>query len=363
MSMTAEEVLLNCKKQFDFINTEINTLLKYIQELILECKDIDNSNFFLEQFKELEKKVKYELEDFKKAQDYVDEVQEDTHVKTERYHEIQRFAERKRNSLADFKAEVLALRKDIVKKEQNTIAKKLNDSLFKNYEDLKISLIQQQKDVDTKTLVKNYFENNEEILKNKNHDQIVEIINNYIINEKQDVTVLAKEVISNTIKEYKEDNDILNSFKNDALELLKDLNQDNFFKKIKRFYSNSLKNIENEIVRKDNVKKIIQAIEDIGYHVNENNVRKIEEKNLIIIHAQKETGESADFAVKLDGSIVYNYEGFEGHEHDVDANDFLNKLKEYGINSSEAFNKQYREPKYVAKHKELIKNKKTNQNN
>ncbi|QEH61443.1 hypothetical protein SCHIN_v1c02460 [Spiroplasma chinense] len=359
MSMSAEEILLNCKKQFDFIKTDINVLLAYIQEMILHCREIDNSGYYEEQLKQLEKRVKDEIEDLKYADQYAKEVEGQVHVATERYHEIQRFAERKREMIADFKTEVFMLKKDVVKKEQEAIAKKLSESMFSSFEEMVNEFVSLQDTLDDKVLVKNYFDKYEAVLRNKSKEEIIEELKNHLTSEKESFKFIAKQMINSSIQLYDQDQDVVNAIKEDAKDFLQNSNEQNIFEDAKKFFVNSSRNAENEAIRKDNVIKIVKAIRDVGYIVNENNIRKIEEKNLILIHGEKVTGESADFAVRLDGSFIYNYEGFEGKEHDADADAFLQKLREQGIQSQDAFNKQYREPKYIAKNQQSLVNKKT----
>ncbi|QGS51603.1 hypothetical protein [Spiroplasma tabanidicola] len=358
MSMTAEEVLFNCKKQFDFIKTDIDTLLRYVKELLEQCRDIDNSSFFVEQFKEIEKVIKNEIEDLKISEEYVKEVETETHIAIERYHEIQRFAEQKRDKIAEIKARVLGLRKDVVKKEQETIAKNLYSSVYESFEQLKNILINSQKNIDDKTIMLNYLNDNEAVLKNFSKENIINKANSYISAQKESIKYLSKQVVNDIERNYSYDNDLIEAIEKEKIEYLNNLNEDNFIKNSKIFFSKVSKNIENESIRKDNVIKIINAIQATGYLVDENDIKKIKEKNLVLIHAVKETGESADFAVRLDGSFLYNYEGFEGHEHDADADAFLKKMREQGITSWEAFNKQYREPKYVSKNSAIINSKK-----
>ncbi|AHI52522.1 hypothetical protein [Spiroplasma culicicola] len=360
MSMSAEEILLNCKKQFEFIKTDINTLLAYIQELLEECHQIDNSNFYTEKLESLIKKVKDEILDLQKADDYAKEVEGQTHVATERYHEIQRYAERKRELIAEFKAEVFALKKDITVKEQDAMVKNLNDSLYNSFDDLKREIINFYETVDDRTIIQNYFNEFETVLRNKDKSQLLEIVANHLNEQKQSTKFITKQMINSSIQLYDNDKDVVNAIKDDAKVFLTESNDSNLFDQAKQFFIKASKSAENEAIRKDNVIKIVNAIRAVGYIVDENNIRKLEEKNLILIHGEKVTGETADFAVRLDGSFVYNYEGFEGHEHDVDADAFLQKLREQGIQSSEEFNKQYREPKYIAKNKAIINNKKTN---
>jgi len=362
MSMSAQEVLLNCKKQFEFIKKDITTVLAYIQEAIDHCKQIDNSNFYSEKLKELEIRVKNELLDLKTADDYANELELETHLKIPKYREIQRFAENKRKNIAKFKTEIFALKKDIVKKEQESIFLKLNTSFFDDYLVLKDIIINLYSNIDDKAMVKKFLLENEVLFLNKTYNEVVSNVNIFMTSKKQSTNYVMTDMINKSIKFYDDDPEIVNMLQDNIKIFKTNTNEQNQLNKINDFWLDSSKNIENEVVRKDCVVKIVKAIREVGYIVEENNIRKNKEKNLILIYGEKISGESASFAVKLDGSYVYNYEGFEGKEHDHDADQFLKKLYENGIQSTNSLKRQYREPKYIAKQRNQSLNKKNKKN-
>ncbi|QHX36388.1 hypothetical protein [Spiroplasma sp. BIUS-1] len=361
MSMTAEEILVNCEKQFGFIKKDIDALIKYIKELIGHCEQIDNSGFYKKQIEELLNRLTKEQEDL--AQNtYEREISSDTHVAIETYHEIQRYAERKREVIADFKAQVFSFKKDVLIKEQENILKALDKNLFEDLSNLKDSLITKYENEEDKLYIKKMFEEKQHILINKKSNEIYDFVLEELKNYKASNDIIAKEIVSSSIDLYKEDRDLVESIRQEAQNFMGIKETKNFQEDIKNYFSKSSKIAEQEAVRKDNVVKIVNSIREVGYIVNEDNIRKLEEKNMILIHGEKPTGETADFAVRLDGSFIYNWEGFEGHEHDADAQAFLKKLKEFNLHSSDEFNKQYREPKYIAKNKQVFKNKNNNSN-
>ncbi|WP_339021169.1 hypothetical protein [Spiroplasma endosymbiont of Atherix ibis] len=359
--MTAKEILVNCEKQFSFIKKDINSLIKYIKELIEQCKQIDSSGFFKKQIEQILEELTKEQIDLTKNT-YEREISSDNHVAIETYNEIQRYAERKREVIADFKTKVFCFKKDILEKEQENILKSLDKNIFEDITNFKNSLISNYSSSEDKLYIKNLFEKNEHILINKKGNELYDFILQSLKEHKSSNNSIVKEVVSSSIDLYKEDEDIVNSIKQDAKDFISKINLINLQNSIKDYFVKSSKIAEQEAVRKDNVIKIVKAIREVGYIVKEDNIRKIAEKNLILIHGEKLTGEAADFAVKLDGTFVYNWEGFEYHKHDIDAQSFLNKLKEFNLHSSDEFNKQYREPKYIAQNKKIIKNKNTNSN-
>ncbi|WP_144416419.1 hypothetical protein [Spiroplasma litorale] len=349
--MTAEEILLNCEKHFSFIANEIDALILYIKKLLENCKNIDNSNFYEEKIKKLIEKLIEEKESFRK--NTIDrKMDKDTHVAIETYNEIQKYAERKRETLAELKFEAFALKSDIVKKEQEMILQSLNISGSENLESLEKELINSYNDDLSKVRIKNIFENKKELLINKNKNEIVLLIKQELTKQDDLNTFLKKEIISNAIELYKNDSETINLIKE---EINNNLNDNSSYDKIKDTLKNFLKKAEAETIRRDNINKIIKAITEIGYTVNENNIRKIKEKNIVIIHAVKEDGKSADFAIKFDGSIIYNWEGFENHDHDEDANLFLEKLRSFDLLHSKEFKKVYREPKFIEERKNKLK--------
>ncbi|ARU92179.1 hypothetical protein SCLARK_001721 [Spiroplasma clarkii] len=359
MSMSAEEILFNCQKQFNFIKTDIETLLEYIKELISHCQEIDNSKFYEEQLLKIKERVLNEINDLKSLEKSANEIKRETHVAVEKYHELQRMAEKKREAIAEFKTQIYNLKRDVVKKEQMAITKKLQEHLSLNYNDLKSEILNLQNSIDDKALVQKYLDSNEVKFINLTTSQIISKVNDYLVETKESIAYQAKEVVRQAIKLYEADEDLVKAIQTDAKEFLQNTNSENFSSATKQFLMNASKKAEQEAVRKDAVIKIVKAICEVGYIVIEENIRKIEEKNVILIHGEKVSGETASFIVRLDGSFVYNYEGFEGHEHDIDADSFLKKLHEQGVQSTAAFNKQYREPKYIAKRSEILKKKKS----
>ncbi|AGR41847.1 hypothetical protein [Spiroplasma diminutum] len=362
MSMTAEEILINCEKQFSFIKKDIDVLIKYIKELLVHCNQIDNSGFYQNQINELLEKINKEQIDL--AQNtYERELSSDTHVAIETYHEIQRYAERKRESIADFKAQVYSFKRDVLIKEQENILKSLDKNSFDDLEIVRNDLIAKYKDDEDKILIRNIFDQNHHYLINFRGEKLYNFIFEKLKHIKASNKSISKEIIAKSIDLYSEDRDLVEAIRDESQLFMNLDNNGNFQENAKQYFIKSSKLAEQEAVRKDNVIKIVKAIREVGYVVNEENIRRIQEKNMILIHGEKLTGETADFAVKLDGSFVYNWEGFEGHEHDEDAQAFLNKLKEFNLHSSDEFNKQYREPKYIAKNKQIFKNKNNSNSN
>ncbi|ASP28666.1 hypothetical protein SCORR_v1c08940 [Spiroplasma corruscae] len=353
MSMTAEEILLNCEKHFSFIATEIESLIVYIKNLLANCKRIDNSKFYEDKILSLIDKLVKQKEDFKK--NTIDrEMNKDTHIAIETYNEIQKYAEGTRDLLAELKLEAFSLKRDIVSKEQDMIFQSLNINKLNNLKELEHKLmISYEQDTD-KLFIKNFFEDKKEVLINLNNEEVISLLKKSMVQENDYSKVIEKEIISSAIEIYKNDIETINILKEEMKNVLEKSNSRDT---LLRFYKNFLKRAENESIRRDNITKIIKAVTDIGYIVNENDIRKIKEKNIVVIHATNKDGKTADFAVKFDGSLIYNWEGFEEHEHDEDAKAFLKKLREYNILHSDEYKKVYREPNFIKEAKLKVKQK------
>ncbi len=357
MSMSAQQVLLNCKKHFELIKKDLKLLLSYIKEEIEKCKMIDASNFHQEEINKLYKEVEKKLSDMSIADEMAKEVQKDEHIAIEQYNKINNYLERKRETIADLKTKVFIYKKDIVNTEQKFISNALINKSYASFQELVQGIIQSQVSTDDKILVKKFLIDNEVRLINLPKNDVIEEAKNYIFNQKQKTEHIINDVVKSSI-EYIKDEEGMEDYLKDEVSTFKEVtNEQNLFRNVKSYFMNASKSTESELVRRDNVIKIVNAIRSIGYVVNPENIINKKEKNVIFIHGEKPSGETADFAVRLDGSFIYNYEGFENHDHDEDANDFMKKLKEFGLSSSEAYKKVYREPKYVADVKKLHKKK------
>ncbi|AOG60104.1 hypothetical protein SHELI_v1c01490 [Spiroplasma helicoides] len=357
MSLTVQQMILNSKKLHELLKKDIDSIMKFIQELVDQCKDIDNAGFFTEKLKSLLKNSKFLLEELETKDNILLQETIDENILLENYNVAQQFAIKKRKQLADLRAELYVIKAEVVKKEQNEIMKAFENT-NKSFEQVKHELINKQKNLDDKVLVKNYLEQHEASLVNKSLPEIYNLINVNVFKVDNQYELIAREMIKEVTESCGNDQDVVDEITQRAKAFINKKNENELMKNAKEFISSSSELIENELIRRENVIKIVKAIREVGYIVKEDNIRKLKEKNIIMIHGEKITGETADFAVNLDGSFIYNYEGFENHDHDADVNEFIDKLRSLGINTTEAIKKQYREPKFVANKSKLIsKNK------
>ena len=90
--------------------------------------------------------------------------------------------------------------------------------------------------------------------------------------------------------------------------------------------------IISENVRKNTIKSIVANITDKGFVVDKKNIRHIKDENMVKITALKPGGQFAEFNVKLDGSFIYKFDGYEGQACQKDIQPFLADLESiYGI--------------------------------
>lgn len=364
MSMTAEEILVNCQKEFSFIRKDLELLMMQVRKMLEDCKQLDNSKYFEEHIAKLEKEIMKTLKDLNENA-YEKEVGSDTHVAIETYHEIQRYSERKRDEIANFKKEMYQFKQEVLVKEQSLIRKKLVEGKFESFETLSKAIVEEQKNSDDKIFVSGWLEKNKSLLINKNHSEIIELATNALTDDLNSAKGMTSRIINDTIKNYGSiDSEMVEAFKNEAKAFLENVNTSDVYSKAQEFLKVSSKKSEQVAVRKDNVIKIVKAIRNLGYVVSKEWIRELKDEGIILIHGEKVTGEYADFSVRMDGKFLINSEGFEKEDHDVELDSIISALRKEGLPATEAFKKQYREPAYVAKKGETkVVKKKTNQSN
>lgn len=94
--------------------------------------------------------------------------------------------------------------------------------------------------------------------------------------------------------------------------------------------------IESENVRKEMVKAVYQSLKMAGFTVLDPKLQ-IDEKgnNIVLVQAARPNGNSAKFRIRLDGSVMYEFDNYKGHRCKADMQQVLPKLSEiYGIDLS-----------------------------
>ena len=94
--------------------------------------------------------------------------------------------------------------------------------------------------------------------------------------------------------------------------------------------------IESENVRKEMVKAVYQSLKMAGFTVLDPKLQ-IDEKgnNIVLVQAARPNGNSAKFRIRLDGSVMYEFDNYKGQRCKADMQQVLPKLSEiYGIDLS-----------------------------
>lgn len=94
--------------------------------------------------------------------------------------------------------------------------------------------------------------------------------------------------------------------------------------------------IESENVRKEMVKAVYQSLRMAGFTVLEPKLQ-IDEKgnNIVLVQAARPNGNSAKFHIRLDGSVMYEFDNYKGQRCKADMQQVLPKLSEiYGVDLS-----------------------------
>lgn len=87
-----------------------------------------------------------------------------------------------------------------------------------------------------------------------------------------------------------------------------------------------------ESIRKRTLKVVMECIERKGFIVDKKNIKLQQDKNEVVMLAQKASGEWAEFRVMLDGKFIYRFDGYEGQACQNDIQPFMKDLEEiYGI--------------------------------
>lgn len=94
--------------------------------------------------------------------------------------------------------------------------------------------------------------------------------------------------------------------------------------------------IEEESVRKEMVKAVYQSLRMAGFTVLDPKLQIDEQGNsIVLVQAARPNGNSAKFRIRLDGSVIYEFDNYKGQRCKADMQQVLPKLSEiYGIDLS-----------------------------
>ncbi|AHI54122.1 hypothetical protein SSABA_v1c07200 [Spiroplasma sabaudiense Ar-1343] len=348
MSKSAKEVLLDYQKKVKHISKDINFLIKFIEKIISECKEIDNSEIYHEELNRLINELKNKENDLNENA-FEKIISKDVHTATETLKEINAYLNRQINEVALIKAAALDLKQQVLNGELTRMKTAFQETTFSNYQNQVSEFLNQLKDADQIAFAQEYIKTNEQILRNLNSKEFGDKIIEKIEKHESEAATRFNRVVQSQLQQYENDQDLINLIKEVAESQKSSLGNGDIEAKITDFLSKSEFAVASEVVRKEVITKIIKGIRAVGFHVNKEDVTKINDGKKVMIFAQKPTGETAQFAVDLDGSYIYNFEGYEGREHDYDTDNFIQKLRDFGLATSDEFETVYRQPKFVAK--------------
>lgn len=94
--------------------------------------------------------------------------------------------------------------------------------------------------------------------------------------------------------------------------------------------------LEDEAVRKEMVKAVYQSLKQAGFTVLNPKKQGEGEDSVVVIQASRPQGNQANFRVKLDGSVRYEFDNYKGQRCKEDMAQVLPKLSEiYGVDLSD----------------------------
>ena len=93
--------------------------------------------------------------------------------------------------------------------------------------------------------------------------------------------------------------------------------------------------LEDEAVRKEMVKAVYQSLKQAGFTVLNPKKQGAGDESVVVIQASRPQGNQANFRVKLDGSVRYEFDNYKGQSCKKDMAQVLPKLSDiYGVNLS-----------------------------
>lgn len=94
--------------------------------------------------------------------------------------------------------------------------------------------------------------------------------------------------------------------------------------------------LEDEAVRKEMVKAVYQSLKQAGFTVLNPKKQGDGDDSVVVIQASRPQGNQANFRVKLDGSVRYEFDNYKGQSCKKDMTQVLPKLSDiYGVNLSD----------------------------
>ncbi|WP_381414911.1 hypothetical protein NPX79_02725 [Spiroplasma endosymbiont of Anurida maritima] len=265
--------------------------------------------------------------------------------------------------IAEINIKALNLKEEVIKNAFEDKIKAMDEKSF-DINKVEDDLIANFSENKTKNIVKDFFNKNRHNLLNKEKAEIKNLVFDLFKKENNNTNIYLSSSLEEISEEKEVYNNVIDNFK--KLQISKNtLSKEQFNEKQIEFETKKIFTQVDEAARRDSIRKIIASIKERGFIVNPNNIRHIKEngEDKVILFSQKVTGEEAIFTVYLDGRFNYKFEGYEGHDHDIDSEPFLERLTMYDVSLSTEQKKVYFNPDRIKKAAKMGHKPNSNKNN
>jgi hypothetical protein len=117
-----------------------------------------------------------------------------------------------------------------------------------------------------------------------------------------------------------------------------------------------------ETVRKKTVEAVIEIIQNKGFLIDYQQIKRNPMTNQVVLVAQKVTGEVAEFFIDVQGRFTYHFDGYEGQACQTDLQPFLTDLQLiYGVKINHETTIQANPDKITQEKKQVVNVKKGGQ--
>lgn len=347
MSMSVEQVMYNYQKKIERLILNINFFKENLQLLLQQLKSIDASELNCQAIEQYLQELNQILVDLE-TNPLVDEFQKVKHVDLELAKRVNFFLEQKTLRLAEIQQKIEVLKVKVVEDETKQRLANLKNRVNLNYQTLEQELLEMFDDNASKAFIMNFFKSNKNQFVNLDPNTISDLVQDEINNYRASIDFMKNQYL-NSFKAQIGNDKFINT---ELLPVLEEFSQSSvndtnvLNKKALDLQNKIISQQLDESARKHAITAILQAIQKLGFIVDNNDIRitKENDDSLVIVYAKKVTGEEAIFKVYLDGRFTYKFEGYEGHAHDVDEQPFVNDLSMYDVSLSKEMKKKYLNP-------------------
>ena len=108
------------------------------------------------------------------------------------------------------------------------------------------------------------------------------------------------------------------------------------FDQVKSMAQKTDQALEDESIRREMVKAVYQSLQNAGFSVLKPKRVKEKDQDIVIIQAQRPSGNQAKFKIELDGKVRYEFDNYRGQTCKEDMQKVLPRLSEvYGVELSD----------------------------